>query len=111
MRLRGAYWVYLLARIPGAGRESFASGGNGGANLCVFMHITNSGFRVRVRQFFRHTRAAFGWPGLFAEGVCEPSGLGRLAQLFFTPTQRGGGFSVNRRIQAFETLLKTYSRW
>ena len=29
----------------------FTSGGNGGADLCVFMHIANFEFRVRVWQF------------------------------------------------------------
>ena len=70
----------------------FTSGENGGADLCVFMHIVNSGFQVRVRQFLKHICAAFGWPGLFCAGICGLSGLGWLAQLFFTPTQRDGGF-------------------
>ena len=56
------------------------------------MYVANSGFRVHVRQFFKHIPAAFGRPGLFFEGVCGLLGLGWFAQLFFTPTQRDGGF-------------------
>ena len=54
----------------------FTSGENGGANLCVFMHIANSGFRVRVRQFLKHIRAGFGWPGLFFRGDLRAFGTG-----------------------------------
>ena len=61
----------------------FASGGNGGAGLCVFMHIANSGFRVRVRQFFLANprrlwvaRAFFrGHLRAFGDGVAGPTVL------------------------------------